>query len=172
MTTCFFCQNLLSDFVEGILPASRHEEIRKHLGDCPECAEKQKALTMTLDKLKSYALPALPEGWADSLADSAERGRRPLFSRDRMTYWAPWVVAPVLVLASLSVLFPRVFPWISYLRQAEADSQFTRYFPLLQGASEIVEEQASWLQIKDPSLGSLWEEGGVSPEEFEKTFSP
>ena len=47
-----------------------------------------------------------------------------------------------------------------------------RYFPLLQGASHIVDEQANWLYYREPVMRSLWEEGGFSPEEFEKTFSP
>jgi anti-sigma factor RsiW len=36
-SSCFFFQNLLSDYLEGILPSSRHEEVKNHVTDCPHC---------------------------------------------------------------------------------------------------------------------------------------
>ena len=39
-----------------------------------------------------------------------------------------------------------------------------------EGATDIIEEQSNWLHIREPMMRSLWEEGGLSPEEFEKSF--
>ena len=79
-------------------------------------------------------------------------------------------MVPVLLFGSLVYAFPKYFPWMSYFRQTQQEADFSRYFPLLQGALEIVEEHTNWLHIREPSMRSVWEEGGLSPEEFEKTF--
>ena len=57
-SSCFFCQNLLSDFIEGILPATRKQELQIHLDGCKDCASVQKDLLSTLDIL--HALPSRP----------------------------------------------------------------------------------------------------------------
>ena len=81
-----------------------------------------------------------------------------------------FIAAPCLMFATVVVIFPKMFPWLTHFQTAPDESQFVRYSPLGQGASEILDEQANWLQVKEPFMRSVWEEGGLSPEEFEKTF--
>jgi hypothetical protein len=70
------------------------------------------------------------------------------------------------------VAFPKLFPWFTRFRASQDEALFVRYFPLLQGAAEIVEEESNWLHVREPFMRSVWEEGGLSPEEFEKAFKP
>ncbi len=168
---CFFCQNLLSDFIEGILPASREQEIKSHIGGCEACLGIHKDLLSTLAIL--HALPARPLSHEMALQiNQASHPRRPrLITRARVSRAVLFLAVPVLLFVGTVVLFPRLFPWFTRLRPSSQKDHFVRYFPLLQGASEIIEEQASWLHVRGPFMRSFWEEGGLSPEEFEKTFS-
>ena len=170
--SCFFCQNLLSDFVEGILPASRHEELKEHLKTCPKCQALQSRLEKTLSLIKKQGEAPLFSDTLRTALQAAEGVSEVWLTRRKLSRAAPWAIAGVLLVATLIRVFPAAFPWLTYLRTAEEDSQFVRYFPLLQGAGDIIEEQSSWLTVKDPLSASLWEEGGMTPAEFEKTFTP
>lgn len=170
-SSCFFCQNLLSDFIEGILPATRKQELQTHLDGCKECAAVQKDLVSTLDILR--ALPSRPLSHEMALQiNQASHPRRPrVITRTRVSRAVLFMAVPLLLFSGTVVLFPKLFPWFTRLRPSSQKDHFVRYFPLLQGASEIIEEQASWLHVRGPFMRSFWEEGGLSPEEFEKTFS-
>jgi hypothetical protein len=168
--TCFFCQSLLSDFVEGILPASRHEELKKHIDGCSLCKEMHGDLVSTIKMLKNIDPPELSGDLSQRITEASEKGGVPYFTRERLSRLALLSMVPILLIATFSVVFPNAFPLMSYLQRTGEDAQFVRYFPLLQGALEIVEEQGSLLHSREPFTGSLWEEGGLSPDEFEKTF--
>jgi hypothetical protein len=170
-SACFFCQNLLSDFIEGILPESRKSELESHMASCKECSAVHRDLRSTLDLL--HALPSRPLSHEMALQiTQASHPRRPkVMTRARVSRAVLFLAVPVLLFAGTVVLFPKLFPWFTRLRPSSQKDHFVRYFPLLQGASEIIEEQASWLHVRGPFMRSFWEEGGLSPEEFEKTFS-
>ncbi len=170
-STCFFCQNLLSDFIEGILPATREQEIKHHIDGCDSCTSVHKDLVRTLDIL--HALPSRPLSHEMALQiNQASHPRRPrVITRARVSRAVLFMAVPLLLFTGTVVLFPKLFPWFTRLRPSSQKDHFVRYFPLLQGASDIIEEQASWLHVRGPFMRSFWEEGGLSPEEFEKTFS-
>lgn len=169
-TSCFFCQNLLSDFIEGILPSSRHEELKKHLSDCKACTEVHKDLSSTLEVL--HELPSVPlsHEMALRVTEASLAGRVTMLSRVRVSQAVTFLAIPLLVFGAAIYSFPQLFPWFYRFRVAQDESSFVRYFPLLQGATDIIEEQSNWLHIREPMMRSLWEEGGLSPEEFEKSF--
>lgn len=171
VASCFFCQNLLSDYIEGILPAARQSEIKSHMESCSQCKEVHRDLMSTLEVLK--ALPSRPLSHEMALQiNQASHPKRPKWiTRARVSRAFLFVSVPVLLFAGTVVLFPKLFPWFTRLRPSSQKDHFVRYFPLLQGASEIIEEQANWLHVRGPFMRSFWEEGGLSPEEFEKTFS-
>lgn len=170
ITTCFFCQNLLSDYLEGILPAIRHEEITKHLKACETCKKTKEELRNTLFLLGKVEKQPLSQALSIRAEEACLSGKTSLVSRKKIKQYGVILALPVFLVSLLFLIFPSLFPWISYLRSYEDESNFSRYFPLLQGASEIIEEQANWLHSREPLNGSLWEEGGMSPEEYEKAF--
>lgn len=166
--SCFFCQNLLSDFVEGILPSARHLELQHHLESCLECKGILADLKVTLKCLSQMALRGPSHEMGFQILEAAEAGKRRRNESRRVSRWVLAMSVPLCLLVAL--VFSRdYFPWVSYLFNSNDPSQFVRYYPLLQGATEILEEQGAWLHLPE-AMGSLWEEGGLSPEEFEKTF--
>lgn len=169
MITCFFCQTLLSDYVEDVLPAARKSEIRKHLEECKKCTAAHQELTSSLEILA--AMPGVPisHELALQITETAMEGARGLF-RPTAVFKAMGGTAAVCALAfGMYHLFPSLFGWVP----TPADSaHLVRYYPLQHGAGEIVDEHANWLQIRDSSMRSVWEEGGLSPDEFEKSFQP
>lgn len=170
MTSCFFCQNLLSDYVEGVLPSSRHEELRHHLETCKACSEAHQDLSATLSLLKAIPSKALSSDMALRILEASQSRKAALLSPRVLSRVTLAFCIPVLLALSAIYAFPSFFPWLERFRPAVEESQFVRYYPLLQGASEIIEEQSSWLHLREPFMRSVWEEGGLSPEEFEKTF--
>lgn len=170
VTTCFFCQNLLSDYVEGILPSNRHEEIKKHLLQCGQCAQIHHELISSISILKELTVPNHSTEFSVRIIEASESGKnvasRPLkVSRSVLGY-----AIPVLAVLSIWVLASKMFPAFSLFQSMGDDKQLVRYFPMSNGAIEIIEEQAEWLNSRDMKGGSVWEEGGISPEEFEKSF--
>jgi len=168
--TCFFCQNLLSDYVEGILPANRHGEIKNHLIQCAQCDQTHKDLISSIEILKALKVPNYAPEFSVRIVEASEAGKvvasRPLkISRVVLTYAVP-LSAIVLILAFST----RVFPWLSWIQSQADEKQFVRYFPMSNGAIDIIEEQAGWLSSRELRAGSVWEEGGLSPDEFEKSF--
>jgi hypothetical protein len=170
VTTCFFCQNLLSDFIEGILPAVRHEEIKKHISDCQKCAQIHQELLTSISLLQKLKVPDRASEFSVRIVEAAESGRsvalRPAkISKAFLSYLVPTLSIVLLVFVST-----KIFPWFDWLKARSEEKQFVRYFPMSNGAVEILEEQAAWIHAREPRMGSVWEEGGLSPEEFEKSF--
>lgn len=170
VTTCFFCQNLLSDYIEGILPSNRHEDITKHLNGCEACKKMKTELESTLAILSNVDRPRMDQTLSIRVEEASQSRKLSGSTKEKWLKYNLYVGAPATFLALMFWLFPSLFPWFSYLRNYEDDSNFSRYFPLLQGASEIIDEQANWLHSREPLSGSLWEEGGMTPEEYEKAF--
>lgn len=169
-TTCFFCQNLLSDYLEGILPTNRHEEIRAHLEKCATCGTIHQDLKNTVKLL--HALPTRPVSHELALrvVEAAQSARGFLTEPRKLSRVMLFVLVPLLLIGTVAVLAPERLPFYYSWTSGEAESQFVRYYPLAQGAGDILEEQAAWLHSRETIVGSLWEEGGLSPEEFERTF--
>lgn len=170
IATCFFCQNLMSDYLEGILPSSRHEDIRKHLDDCNKCSGLLGDLKSTLALVTQMKTLEMPAELTLRVTEVSEAIRPPLLHRRHFSRKVLVLAIPVLILFAGMFAFPHLFPWLSRLRAGENSADFVRYFPLLQGANEILDEHAAWFSQREPFAGSLWEEGGLSPEEFEKAF--
>lgn len=161
---------MLSDFMESLLPQSRADEIEKHLESCKACSEVRRDLTATLEV--AHALPPRPISHETALkiTEACQAGTRKYISASASRR-AFLILVPLLVLGSVAAFFPGVFPWMANLRMKNSESDFVRYFPMLEGANEIVEEHGNWLHVKEPAMRSLWEEGGISPDEFEKSFT-
>ena len=172
MTTCFFCQNLLSDYVEGILPSSRHEELKHHLEGCRDCSEVHRDLMTTIDLLHAIPPRPLAHDMALRITEASHAGPRSWLTATRLSQIVLFLSVPGLLFAGAVIAFPKLFPWFTRFRVSPDESQFARYYPLLQGASDIVEEQAGWLHGHEGFMRSVWEEGGLSPEEFERVFRP
>lgn len=170
VTSCFFCQNLLSDFLEGILPSARHDEIRGHLNTCKACSEVHRDLQRSVELLKQLPSQEMSHDTLLRVAEASHSGKGEGHHRLAASRWAFLGAVPLLLLAAALFAFPQLFPAFTQWRVGAGNVSFNRYFPLYQGAAEILEEQASWLFGHEPMTGSLWEEGGLSPEEFEKTF--
>jgi hypothetical protein len=161
---------MLSEYLEELLPTSRKNEIRDHLGGCKTCSEVQRDLQMTLEIAGS--IPSRPISQEASLrfAEACQAGTR-RFSSARVSRYAFLALFPILIFVSCLVMLPGLFPWFSGFRLGTDESQFVRYRPLVEGAGEIIEEHGNWLHVREPAMRSLWEEGGISPEEFEKSFT-
>ena len=170
LVSCFFCQSALSDYLEGLLPSLRHDVLKRHLGDCPQCRKAHQELSASLKVLNELPSHPMSQEIVLQITEASLTGREALFSRGRLSRVLMTLAVFLLISGGVIASFPQLFPWFYEWRAVNDDSHFVRYFPLFQGASEIVEEQAAWFHVKEPFSRSVWEEGGLSPEEFEKTF--
>lgn len=168
--SCFFCQNLLSDYIEAILPSSRHEELKQHLAECEDCAAVHQDLLSTLAMLQAVPLKPLSHDMSLRITEASQVRKASLFSRVRVSRLVTLLAVPTLIFLTAVFTFPTLFPWFYRWRRAQDEASFVRFYPLTQGAGEIIEEQANWLHLREPLMRSVWEEGGLSPEEFEKSF--
>ena len=169
VTTCFFCQNLLSDYLEGILPSIRHEELRKHLTGCKECSELCTQLEKTINVLHTVQPSPVSTDLKERVTETSHTASMGI-QRLRLPKKALFAVVPIILFFIVTAVFPTLFPFMARFRNQDSPGDFVRYFPLLQGAGELIEDQTTFFGQKDPFAGSLWEEGGLSPDEFEKTF--
>lgn len=168
--TCFFCETLLSDLREGHVSEARRIELEDHLKHCQRCTETNRELESTLNLLHRLCRPELTHELATQIVEVSEGARTHWLSGNGISRSVLFATISVLFLGGIVFSFPQLFPWTQVFRGPAQSTEFTRYYPLFQGASEIVEEQSQWLQMRDSLAGSFWEEGGMSPEEFERTF--
>ena len=77
---------------------------------------------------------------------------------------------PILGVVILFFISAKVFPWFSWFQSQLDEKQLVRYFPMSNGAGEILDEQANWIHSREPRMGIVWDEGGLSPDELEKSF--
>ncbi len=169
-TTCFFCQNLLSDYLEGILPTLRHEEIRAHIENCQPCAAIHQDLKSTVKLLHALPTRTVSHELALRVIEAAQSARNILSEPRKLSRILLVVLVPALLIGTVAVVAPERLPFWGSLTSSDSETSFVRYYPLSQGALDIIEEQSAWLHSREAIVGSLWEEGGLSPEEFEKTF--
>ncbi len=171
MTSCFFCQNLLSDYIEKLLPKGRVTEIKSHIEECVKCRKNHDELVAVDKLLTKMPLKNVSHDFALRVVEASEgneRGR-----------WASWKGVAigasflfVLLMGGAIVSFsPDTFPWLArFVPFATEEESFVRYYPLYHQAEGILDAQASMIEMRDAFSGSLWEEGGLSPEEFERVF--
>ncbi|MFM8316565.1 MAG: anti-sigma factor family protein [Deltaproteobacteria bacterium] len=170
VTTCFLCQNLLSDYIEGILPAIRHEEIKKHLEGCSKCHQIHQDLIASMGILKELCLVSPTPELSVRIVEAAEAGKAVALRPLKITRIVLNYSVPILGLVVILFITSKLFPSLSLFQSQNDERQLVRYFPMSNGANEILDEQATWLHSRDPRMGSVWDEGGLSPEEFEKSF--
>jgi len=169
--SCFFCQNLLSDYLDDLLPSGRQLEVKEHLNTCDVCQSLSKDLRQCRGILDQLESPPMAQDMTLRLSQVTDL-KTPL----RLKRWGTsrvvlGMLVPVLLFATVVMMFPAVFPWATRLRVAATqNASFERYFPLVQGADQIIEDQTSWLYSRGSFTRSVWEEGGLSPDEFEKAF--
>ncbi|MBY0370137.1 zf-HC2 domain-containing protein [bacterium] len=161
---------MLSDFLEQLLPAARHDEVARHLDTCPACNAVRGELQDTLRVAGAFAFPTLTHETALRITEACHAGtRRVSFAKASRVFLVAAV--PLALLVTTALVFPRAFPWLERFKDAASEAKFARYFPLVNGAGEVIEEHANWLHAREPAMRSLWEEGGITPEEFEKNFT-
>ena len=167
----FICNNLLSDYVDEVLPMGRTSEIREYLKTHPDCEQEYQDLQVALEVLKSIPARPLSHELAIQITETTVPRRTGKITEVSVSQFVMFLMVPVLIFGALTVSLPSMFPWLDQFRATSQQATFVRYFPLLQGASEIIEEHAAWLQVRGPFMRSFWEEGGLSPGEFERAFS-
>jgi hypothetical protein len=158
---------MLSDFIEDILPDSKQQEIKKHLENCSQCEKVQKRITKSIELVKTLPIQT-PEQDLKALIDQAGQQVKFYTKIPKVSVSKLWgVFAVIAIIVGLTFYHPtEIFSFL----QRNPNSEFTRYYPLMQGANEIIEEHSHWLVNREPWSSSLWDEGGLSPEEFEKVF--
>lgn len=166
----FFCQNQLSEYMDGLLPASRADEVKKTLDQDRDCARYHKDLQAAIQIARTIGPRPLSHDLALQIVEASEAGKRRFGSRVFVSRMVLIVAVPLLLFATAVTTFPSLFPFVQQWSTSAGNDDLTRYFPLLQGANDLIEEQANWLQLREPFKVSVWEEGGLSPEEFEKSF--
>lgn len=167
----FFCENLLSDYIDGVLPQTRETELKEFIKQDNGVKDVHEDLLKTLNLLRGLPPQPISHEVALQISEASHPRSHRWLSRGRISRLVLAFLVPFLVFGSVVVIFPRLFPWFTELTAPREQTHFVRYFPLLQGASDIIEEQATWLRVRGPLMRSFWEEGGLSPEEFEKAFS-
>lgn len=170
VTTCFSCQNLISDFIEGILPAARHEEIKSHIEQCEKCHQIHREVMASIAILRQLPAPEQPPEFSVRIVEASESGKTIALRPAKISRFVLTYALPVLGLISVLVVSSKVIPWMDWIKTSAQERDFVRYFPMSNGASEIIDEQAAWIHSREPKMGSLWEEGGISSDEFEKAF--
>lgn len=167
--TPFFCQNQMSEYMDGLLPKSRVEEVDKILKRDKECEQFFKELQSSIEVARLIPPRPMSHDLTLRIVEATEAGRKKYRTRQFRKKTLLFVSIPLLVFGTLVSTFPSFFPWLQNWNPNQG-ADYVRYFPLLQGAGEVVEEQTTWLSLKEPFKVSVWEEGGLSPEEFEKSF--
>jgi len=104
------------------------------------------------------------------IMEASQGRKRSVFANPKVRTAVVGLVLPLVILAILVTAFPSHFSWAWPWRQPTIKTQFVRYYPLFQGAAAVLDDQTSLLLSADSFVGSLWEEGGLSPEDFEKAF--
>ncbi len=143
MMSCFFAQSSLSDYIEALLPAGRHDEIKFHVETCQACKVIEKEIRQVREILAMIASPGVSHELSLRVAEASLSGKRNWLSSTKISRATLTTLVPILLILGLAVTFPSVFPWISRFQPNRDESHFVRYFPMLQGAPDIVEEQSA-----------------------------
>jgi len=172
VNSCFFCQNLLSDFRENLLTSLRRNEIKDHVETCSDCQSVSQNLEKMEELLTSLPVRPVSHELALRIVEASEGSGRSTFVAQSRTVWTTVGSLGLLLLLTGTLIWakPNWFHWMPGIESVPIESRFVRYYPLFHGAVAILEEQSSWIQLRDSFMASLWEEGGLSPEEFERAF--
>jgi hypothetical protein len=168
--TPFFCENLFSDYLENLLPPERRQEMDLLLKESTKSARLFQDVKSTIEFTKSLAVPPLANEVSIKIIEAAEASREGFWHKKNVSSLVLFAGFPVLVFFALAYLLPERFSWFHSIKLNQNLNSFVRYQPLLHGGAEMIEEQANWLHVREPFMRSVWEEGGLSPEEFEKSF--
>lgn len=71
--TCFIAQNLLSELVDGALPASRADELQAHLSGCSNCTRELEEIRRVRSMLRSLPVRRAPADFLSKVKAKAER---------------------------------------------------------------------------------------------------
>ena len=139
VVSCFFCQSMLSDFLESLLPEARGQEIRDHLQSCAECSRVERELKKTVEVSRRLPFAPLNHETALRITEACHAGtRKPVLGR--VARWTALGLLPLVFVGLAALAFPRAFAWLDRFRDPNSEARFVRYFPLLNGAEEIVDE--------------------------------
>lgn len=112
---CEICQSLLSDHLEGSLPAGTASELAGHLEGCADCRAQVFALRSTLEALRSVGSEPAPQGLADivvaryagATVEEVGGAAARLLRRRVMTWRVVAAAAVLCAFASFAFLFRR-----------------------------------------------------------------
>jgi len=87
----------LSAYMDGELPPQQAEEVRRHLAECPACAEEYRLLSQTWDILLADAAPEPSPGFTQrfwqKVRAQEQAAPRPARMLLRLLKWAPAMAA-------------------------------------------------------------------------------
>ncbi len=166
--SCFFCENLLSDYIENVLPLERKNEIIEHLESCDKCKKLHSSLSKGISFLNSLPKNTVSEELALELADIID-SRNVFWSNRRIATLVLFIAILFLSFLGIIIIYPNTFPKITRHFLNRPSEKFVRYYPLLNGANSVIDEQAHWLSSTELTKTFL-DEGGFSASEFEKMF--
>lgn len=168
--SCFFCENLLSDYIENLLPLERKKEIEEHLKTCETCNNLCSLLLKELATLGALPKQSISKELSLEIADIID-SKSSAFSKRKITTLAISATIMLLIFFSIVALYPASFPlFFNFLTQNQKET-FVRYYPLLNGANLVIEEQAHWLNNTELTKTFLDQEE-ISTSEFEKLIKP
>ena len=112
---------LLSSYMDGMLPAEEMKAVDEHLSLCPDCREELRQLEETVAILRNLGEVEPPADLRDSILNkiqaSARKGEQVVSIWDRLKRWGSWVVSLPSLLAfylwplSLARAFPAL-EWV------------------------------------------------------------
>lgn len=76
MDTCKEIIDLLSDYLDGDLPADRRHAFEDHINDCPPCVEFLDSIRDTRSLAESLRCETIPEPVRKALRAFLDRGRK------------------------------------------------------------------------------------------------
>jgi len=155
--------------MDKVLPESRHDEVDSHLKDCNACTQKSEKLQTTLKALKE--IQKSPADFFD--VDFNKLHFRPRFFWSSSSYISRaslFTLIPLFACLGVLMSFSTTRAYLEKLNPFVSSPNFVRYNPLQNGILDILEEQSQWVNLKEPWTRSFWEEGGLGPDEFEKSF--
>jgi anti-sigma factor RsiW len=110
--TCAHCEELLSDYLEGVLDASARERIGLHLRSCPECALVAAGMREVIGVGKHLTDYAPPQWLAARILAATPRVVRETW-RDTLASLARWIAEPRVALMILTASL--VLGWMGSL---------------------------------------------------------
>ncbi len=168
--SCFQTRNLFTEFTDKDVPVDAHQKIEGHLRECRSCELEYRDFQETLEALHSIPLPPLDAEVQKQWAQLARQRKQWLSLSTATQALTLLIFCSLCIIAAQRWMPSPVQSWIQMVLRLPTEQHFVRYDPLAEGALSVVQEQASWLQFREPSAQALWNEGGMSADEFERAF--